>query len=108
MTDSLFPFLPFTQNVRADERPRERSFWERSASSPTITQHVTEANFNGPNASQTIISWGDGKTSVGTIVADGAGVRRRGQPRLCEPDGNTRHHLDHGHATNGGEDNDHE
>lgn len=32
---------------------------------------VTAADFNGPNASQTTVGWGDGKTSVGTIVADG-------------------------------------
>ena len=31
---------------------------------------VTAANFNGPFATQTVISWGDGKSSVGTIVPD--------------------------------------
>ncbi len=33
---------------------------------------VTPANFNGPNASQTTINWGDGKTSVGTITLVGS------------------------------------
>ena len=31
---------------------------------------VTAANFNGPYTSQTIINWGDGKSSVGTISVD--------------------------------------
>ena len=31
---------------------------------------VTAANFNGPFDSQTVISWGDGKSSVGDIVPD--------------------------------------
>ena len=31
---------------------------------------VTAANFNGPFVSQTVISWGDNKSTVGTIQAD--------------------------------------
>jgi hypothetical protein len=31
---------------------------------------VTAASFNGPTASQTVIAWGDGKSSVGVIVPD--------------------------------------
>ena len=31
---------------------------------------VTAANFNGPFATQTVISWGDGKSSVGLIAPD--------------------------------------
>ena len=64
---------PYTQGVPLTTT-------EGAAFSGTVGQfsdnnlYLTAANFNGPYASQTIINWGDGKTSVGTIVAEGGGV----------------------------------
>ena len=68
VADSLL--FPFTQNIPLTST-------EGLVFSGIVGQFtdenpfVTAANFNGPNASQTTISWGDGKTSVGTIVAVG-------------------------------------
>ncbi len=36
--------------------------------------NVTAANFNGPADSATVITWGDGKSSAGTVVGLGNGV----------------------------------
>ena len=66
VTDSLMFPVPQGVALTATEDP---SVFERAVGSFYRQQSdlLTPANFNGPFASQTIISWGDGKTSVGAI-----------------------------------------
>ncbi len=61
--------FPFTQNV-ALTTAEGTPFTGAVAQFTDNNSFVTPANFNGPSASQTVISWGDGKSSVGTIVVD--------------------------------------